>query len=67
MADLTINFVDEPLRVLLKAAKDYPHAHLDFSVAYISAIGVSWLQPLLKSAKRVLLKDWLSILRKIGR
>ncbi len=53
MPDTAISFIDEPLKALLKAGKDYPHSDIDLSVAYISAIGVSWLQTLFKSANRV--------------
>lgn len=52
MADTVINFIDEPLKALLKAGKDFPNSDLDFSVAYISATAVSWLQSLFKSAHR---------------
>ncbi len=51
MPDTTISLVDQPLQTLLNAGIDYPGANLDLSVAYISAIGVAWLQPLFKSAK----------------
>jgi HKD family nuclease len=50
MTDTDISLVDEPLTTLLKAGKDYPKSDLDFSVAYISIMGVSWLQNLLKNA-----------------
>ncbi|MGH2495489.1 MAG: phospholipase D-like domain-containing protein [Ktedonobacteraceae bacterium] len=53
MPDTVISFIDEPLKALLKAGKDYPHSDIDLSVAYVSAIGVSWLQTLFKSANRV--------------
>jgi HKD family nuclease len=53
MQDTTISFVNQALPTLLQAGKDYPQADLDFSVAYISAIGVSWLRPLMKTAHRV--------------
>lgn len=52
MPDTTISFVDQPLKTLLQAGVDYPGANLDLSVAYISAFGVVWLQPLFKSAKQ---------------
>jgi HKD family nuclease len=51
MYDTTTNFVDEPLRTLLKAGTDYPNSDLAFSVAYVSAAGVLWLQNLLSSAR----------------
>ncbi len=50
MTDTDISLVDEPLATLLRAGKDYPKSDLDFSVAYISTMGVSWLQNLLKNA-----------------
>jgi hypothetical protein len=53
MQDTTISFINQALPALLKAGKDYPHADIDFSVAYISAVGVSWLRPLVKAAHRV--------------
>ncbi|HET9999416.1 MAG TPA: phospholipase D family protein [Ktedonobacteraceae bacterium] len=53
MPDTTISFIDEPLNALLKAGKDYPNSDIDLSVAYVSSIGVSWLQTLFKSANRV--------------
>ncbi len=52
MPDSDINFVDKSLQMLLQAGKDYPNANLDFSVAYVSAVGVSLLQPLLKTTGR---------------
>jgi hypothetical protein len=33
MYDITTNFVDEPLKTLLKAGRDYPNSDLAFSVA----------------------------------
>jgi HKD family nuclease len=51
MYDTITNFVDEPLKTLLKAGKDYPNSDLAFSVAYVSAGGVLWLQNLLRGAK----------------
>lgn len=53
MPDVAISFIDEPLKTLLKAGKDYPNSDLDLSVAYVSAVGVSWLRTLLKSAQRI--------------
>jgi len=53
MSNTTISFVDKALQVLLEAGKSYPHSDLDLSVAYVSAIGVSWLKPLLRTANRV--------------
>lgn len=49
---IDISFVDKPLQALLKAGNDHPNSDIDFSVAYISASGISWLQPLLKKANR---------------
>jgi HKD family nuclease len=53
MPDTAISFIDEPIKALLKAGEDYPHSDIDLSVGYISAIGVSWLKTLFKSANRV--------------
>lgn len=53
MAEIAISFIDDPIQALLKAAKDFPNSDIDLSVAYISAIGVSWLQSLFKSAHHV--------------
>ena len=52
MLDTNINFVDKSLQVLLQASKDYPNSNVDISVAYISAVGVSLLQPLLNTTGR---------------
>jgi HKD family nuclease len=52
MLNTDIILVNQALQMLLQAGKNYPNSDLDFSVAYISAVGASWLQPLLKSAKR---------------
>jgi HKD family nuclease len=52
MSDADVNFVDKSLQMLLQAGRDYPDANLDFSVAYISAVGVSLLQPLLRTTGR---------------
>lgn len=52
MPDTDISFVDESLTMLLKAGKDFPDSNLDFSIAYISVVGVSLLAPLLKSTGR---------------
>ncbi len=52
MSDTDISFVDKSLQMLLQAGKDYPNSNLDFSIAYISAVGVSLLQPLLKTTGR---------------
>lgn len=53
MPDTDIRLVDEPLTTLLNAGNDYPNSDLDFSVAYISVMGVSWLENLLKRANSV--------------
>lgn len=53
MPDTTISFVDNALETLLKTRPHYLNVDLDFSVAYISAVGVSWLKPLLQYARRV--------------
>lgn len=52
MSILDSSFVDKSLQALLKAGNDYPNSDIDFSVAYVSATGVSWLRPLIKKAKR---------------
>src|SRR2546430_16041123 len=51
MYDITTNFVDEPLKTLLKAGIDFPNSDLTFSVAYVSAAGVLWLQNLFRNAR----------------
>ncbi|MGB8346562.1 MAG: phospholipase D family protein [Ktedonobacteraceae bacterium] len=50
--DVTVSFVDKALQVLLQAGRDYPYSNLDISVAYISANGALWLEPLFKRTKR---------------
>jgi HKD family nuclease len=66
MPDTTISFVDQPLQTLLKTRIDYPGANLDLSVAYISAIGVAWLQPLFKSAKQKRVIVGASAINRVG-
>ncbi len=66
MPDTAISFVDEPLRVLLKAGKDYPDSDLDFSIAYVSSMGVSWLQSLLRSANRARVVAGLSAINHVS-
>src|SRR5258708_29807257 len=52
MPETDISLVHISLQKLLQAGKDYPNSDLDFSVAYVSAAGVSLLRPLLKTSKR---------------
>ncbi len=52
MPEFAISFVDKALQTLLQAGKDYPDSDLDISVAYISANGALWLEPLFKRTRR---------------
>lgn len=52
MPDVTVSFVDKALQSLLQAGRDYPYSNIDISVAYISANGVLWLEPLFKRTRQ---------------
>lgn len=66
MPDVTVSFVDKALQVLLQAGRDYPYSNLDISVAYISANGALWLEPLFKRARRKRVVAGLCKLNRVG-
>ncbi len=53
MPDTTMNFGEDPLKMLLKVGNGFSNADLDFCVGYVSASGVLLLKKMLSTAHQV--------------